>query len=119
MTATHRDHSIQCGDAESRGVERRSARALTVLALAVSSLLSAGASAQQAKPKKLYCWDEGGKRVCSDALPASAVGRQRTEFDPKTGTAVNRIGRELTAEERVRADRRSTPRLSASPHWME
>jgi hypothetical protein len=103
MTATHRDHSIQCGDAESRGVERRSARALTVLALAVSSLLSAGASAQQAKPKKLYCWDEGGKRVCSDALPASAVGRQRTEFDPKTGTAVNRIGRELTAEERVRA----------------
>lgn len=86
-----------------RHAERRSARALAAFALVVSVLLPAGASAQQAKPKKLYCWDEGGKRVCSDALPASAVGRQRTEFDPRTGTAVNHVGRELTAEERVRA----------------
>jgi hypothetical protein len=71
-----------------------------VLALGVVSLAGA-----QPKPadKKLYCWDEGGRRVCSDALPASAVGRQRTEFDQRTGTATNRVGRELTPAERARA----------------
>jgi sRNA-binding protein len=63
------------------------------------------ASAQQKKKeKKLYCWDEGGQRICSDALPASAVGNQRTEFDQKTGTAVKRVARELTPEERERAE---------------
>jgi hypothetical protein len=31
------------------------------------------------------------------------VGRQRTEFDQKTGTAVNRVARELNAEERAQA----------------
>lgn len=70
------------------------------LALGMAALVGA-----QEKPKerKLYCWDEGGRRVCSDALPASAVGRQRTEFDPKTGMSVNRLGREMNAEERARA----------------
>lgn len=70
------------------------------LALGVVSLASA-----QPKPpdKKLYCWEEGGRRICSDALPASAVGRQRTEFDQITGTATRRLGRELTPEERARA----------------
>lgn len=70
------------------------------LALGATSL--AGAQ-QKPKDKKLYCWDEGGRRICSDALPASAVGRQRTEFDQKTGTAVNRVARELNAEERAQA----------------
>ena len=79
-------------------------RCLTLLAVALALGVASIASAQQ-KPKerKLYCWDEGGRRVCSDALPASAVGRQRTEFDPKTGTTVNRMAREMTPEERVRA----------------
>ncbi len=77
---------------------------MTLLALGLALGVASIASAQQ-KPKerKLYCWDEGGRRVCSDALPASAVGRQRTEFDTKTGTSVNRLGREMTAEERARA----------------
>lgn len=77
---------------------------MTLLAIGLALGVASIASAQQ-KPKerKLYCWDEGGRRVCSDALPASAVGRQRTEFDPKTGTSVNRMAREMTAEERVRA----------------
>lgn len=75
---------------------------LLVAALALGMVSLAGA---QPKPpdKKLYCWDEGGRRVCSDALPASAVGRQRTEFDQRTGTATNRVGRELTPAERARA----------------
>lgn len=79
-------------------------RCLTLLAVGLALGVALIASAQQ-KPaeRKLYCWDEGGRRVCSDALPASAVGRQRTEFDPKTGTSVNRLAREMTPEERLRA----------------
>jgi hypothetical protein len=75
---------------------------LLAAALALGMVSLAGA---QPKPpdKKLYCWDEGGRRICSDALPASAVGRQRTEFDQNTGTATRRVGRELTPEERARA----------------
>ena len=76
-----------------------------LLAAALSTgLLSTTVSAQQKdKPKKLYCWDEGGRRVCSDTLPASAVGHQRTELNAATGSAINRVARALTAEERVAA----------------
>ncbi len=77
---------------------------LTLLAAALAVAAVPLANAQQKpKEKKLYCWEEGGRRVCSDALPASAVGRQRTEFDQNTGTALKRVARELTAEERARA----------------
>lgn len=74
-----------------------------LLAVALSTaLLSTTASAQQKdKPKKLYCWDDGGQRVCSDTLPASAVSRQRTELNATTGSAISRVARALTAEERV------------------
>lgn len=79
-------------------------RRLTLFAASLALGAASMAGAQQ-KPaeRKLYCWDDGGRRVCSDALPASAVGRQRTEFDPKTGTSVNRLAREMTPEERLRA----------------
>jgi hypothetical protein len=76
---------------------------LSALALALSLPQAGGAQQPTTKPKKLYCWDEGGRRVCSDSLPASAVGHQRTEFDPKTGMAVNRVGRALTEAERAQA----------------
>lgn len=78
---------------------------LVLLAAALSTaLLSTAAVAQQKdKPKKLYCWDEGGRRVCSDTLPASAVGHQRTEISATTGSAINRVDRALTAEERAAA----------------
>lgn len=76
-----------------------------LLAAAFSAaLLSTTVSAQQKdKPKKLYCWDEGGRRVCSDTLPASAVGHQRTELNATTGSAINRVSRALTEEERAAA----------------
>lgn len=78
--------------------------ALGLLAVAFAMGVAAPANAQQKqKEKKLYCWDEGGRRVCSDALPASAIGRQRTEFDQKTGTVVKHVARALTAEESARA----------------
>ena len=78
----------------------------TLPLLAAALAVGAGTFANaQPKPseKKLYCWDEGGRRICSDALPASAVGRQRTEFDQNTGTAVKHVARALTAEESARA----------------
>lgn len=79
--------------------------ATALLAATLSTaLLSATASAQQKdKAKKLYCWDEGGRRVCSDTLPASAVGHQRTERSASTGSAIERVAREMTAEERAAA----------------
>lgn len=77
---------------------------LTLLAACLTVGVASFAGAQQKpKEKKLYCWDEGGRRVCSDTLPATAVGRQRTEFDQNTGTAVNRVARELNADERAQA----------------
>ena len=46
----------------------------TLIAGAVVLALAAPlASAQDASKKKLYCWDEGGRKVCGDALPAHAV----------------------------------------------
>ena len=77
---------------------------LTLLAAGLALGMAGHAGAQpKPKDKKLYCWDEGGRRVCSDALPAAAIGRQRTEFDQNTGTATKRVARELTFEERARA----------------
>ncbi|MFC5570968.1 hypothetical protein ACFPN1_12940 [Lysobacter yangpyeongensis] len=68
-----------------------------------AALLAAPASAQQAPKKKLYCWNEGGRKVCGDALPASATDAARTEFSTKSGLATRQVGRALTEEERAAA----------------
>lgn len=70
--------------------------------LAVALLMAtAPAAAQKGQSgKKIYCWDEGGKKVCSDSLPASAVDHARTEFSA-TGIATARIERAMTDEERA------------------
>lgn len=74
------------------------------LALALTAaLLAAPAGAQEAAKKKLYCWNEGGRKVCGDALPASAVDSARTEISAKSGMATSRVDRALTAEERAAA----------------
>lgn len=57
-----------------------------------------------APAKKLYCWDEGGRKVCGDALPASAVDAARTEINARSGMATSRIGRAPTPEERAAAE---------------
>lgn len=54
--------------------------------------------------KKLYCWNEGGRKVCGDALPAHAVDSARTEISSRSGLATAQIDRALTPEERVAAD---------------
>jgi hypothetical protein len=68
-----------------------------VATLATAPLL---AQAPKSGGKKLYCWDEGGKRVCGDALPATAVDSARTEISAKSGLATGRVNRALTDAER-------------------
>ena len=53
--------------------------------------------------KKLYCWDEGGKRTCSDTLPPEAVNAARDEFNARSGLRSAEVERALTAEDRADA----------------
>lgn len=73
-----------------------------------AALLAASAGAQPAgqagkEKKKLYCWNEGGRKVCGDALPANAVDSARTEISAKSGMPTGQVGRALTPEERAAA----------------
>lgn len=74
---------------------------------AAIALASAGvghAAAQTAPPqKKIYCWEENGRKVCGDALPASAADSARTEISIKSGLPTAQVGRALTEEERSAA----------------
>ena len=73
--------------------------ALTILALPAM----AAQTDQQATKKKLYCWDQGGQRICSDTLPSEAVNQARDEFNARSGTRSGGVGRALNAEERAAA----------------
>jgi hypothetical protein len=93
MIATHR-----------MPLRRRMPLAAIALALLLPAALPTAVEAQQKdKPKKLYCWNENGRKVCSDSLPASAVGHERTERNTSTGTTLSSVNRALSADERVRA----------------
>lgn len=76
-------------------------RLLTTAALL---LLAATASAQTKSQKKLYCWEENGRKVCGDALPAEAAGSARSEFSAKSGLRVGEVARALTGDERAAAE---------------
>ena len=54
-----------------------------LLTLAPTAL--AQKSKVDAPAKKLYCWNENGQRVCSDALPADAVNVARDEISAASG----------------------------------
>ncbi|QWP77985.1 hypothetical protein J5226_06160 [Lysobacter sp. K5869] len=87
----------------------------TLIAGAVLLALAAPlASAQDAPKKKLYCWNEGGRKVCGDALPANAVDSARTEISAKSGLATAQVDRALTAEERVAAEQAARDARSAA-----
>lgn len=73
-----------------------------VLLLALAPIASAQISAAPAK--KLYCWNEGGRKVCGDALPANAVDSARTEIDARSGLPTGRLDRALTPAERAEAE---------------
>jgi hypothetical protein len=67
-----------------------------------------------AAERKLYCWEENGRKVCGDALPASAVDSARTEISPRSGLQVGQVGRALTAEERAAAEAEAARARSAA-----
>lgn len=77
---------------------------LLALALAFTAT-GVAAQANKEPPGKLYCWNEGGNRVCSDALPPSVVDRQRTEINRTSGMTVREVERALTPEEQAERDR--------------
>lgn len=87
--------------ARDRKVDRRSARIVAAATLfGACALFGAQLAAQDKGDKKLYCWNENGSKVCSDALPPSAVDRQRVEINQTSGTAVRAVSRALTDAER-------------------
>lgn len=66
------------------------------------ALLAVPAFGQKAD-KKLYCWDEKGSRVCSDALPPDAVNRARDEINSKSGMRTASVAAPQTEAERAAA----------------
>ncbi|MGO1003623.1 hypothetical protein [Lysobacter sp. CA196] len=88
--------------------------------LLASALLLALAAPLAAAPpsdgpaKKLYCWNEGGRKVCGDALPAHAVDSARTEISARSGLPTGQVERALTAEERVLAEQAARAARSAA-----
>jgi hypothetical protein len=63
----------------------------------------AAAAPPRAGAKKLYCWDDHGRKVCGDALPAEAAESARTVISAKSGMQTGSVARALTAEERSAA----------------
>ena len=74
---------------------------ISMLAAAIAALLVAGAVHAAPQGKKLYCWEEEGRTICGDALPADAADNARTEFSARTGRQVREVARALTEEERA------------------
>ncbi len=66
------------------------------------AVLAAPAFAQQST-KKLYCWNDKGNRVCSDALPPDAVNRARDEINSKSGMRTASVAAPQTEAERAAA----------------
>lgn len=67
------------------------------------ALTAGGAVGQTTGGKKLYCWTENGRKVCGDALPASAAESARTEISAKSGLKTGQVARALTDAERAAA----------------
>ena len=80
-------------------------RTVLGIAIALVALAPTQATAQKAAPpgKTIYCWNENGKKVCGDALPASATDSARTEINAKSGMTTGRLDRAPTDLERSAA----------------
>ena len=79
----------------------------TAIAAFAMAALGTGLASAQTKPsteKKIYCWNEGGRKVCGDALPASAANSARTEISSRSGMTTGRVDRALTGSERSAAE---------------
>jgi hypothetical protein len=82
---------------------RNAIRIATGVVLLAGMAFGASAAQPDTKTKKLYCWDEGGHKVCGDALPAAAAGDARTEISAKSGRTLDTVGPALTPEQRAAA----------------
>ncbi len=89
-------------------------RSIALLTCATLIAVSGAAGAQKANEKKLYCWNENGRKVCGDALPANAVDSARTEFNARSGMATGQVDRALTPEERAAQASRSEAERQAA-----
>ncbi|GAA5002948.1 hypothetical protein FNZ56_08525 [Pseudoluteimonas lycopersici] len=99
---------------------RIATRTVAGATLLLGIMLSAHAAPKPVdKTKKLYCWDEGGHKVCGDALPASAAAAARTEISAKSGRTLDTVGRALTPEERVAATAAAQQAQQASDQRMQ
>jgi hypothetical protein len=67
------------------------------------ALLVFSAAAPAQDHKKLYCWNDNGRKVCGDALPPEAAAQARTEISAKSGMHTGEVSRALTVEERAAA----------------
>ena len=78
---------------------------ITAALWATALLACLPATAQKAggDTRRVYCWEESGRKICGDALPASAVDAPRTEFNARTGLAREQLGRALSSAERAAA----------------
>lgn len=76
---------------------------MALLALAPSAL----AQKSGEPTKKLYCWTENGRKVCGDALPATAVDSARTEISANSGLPTGHLERAPSADERSAAAARA------------
>ena len=79
-----------------------------MLAIAALCALPVAVLAQQNRPaqaeKKLYCWNENGRKVCGDALPPEAVDAARTELSVSSGRPLARFDEQLSPEQRAAAE---------------
>ena len=75
----------------------------TGLLLVLPATLPAQPRAKAAAEKKLYCWNEGKERICSDALPADAINHAREEFNASSGLRNAQVQRALSDQERAAA----------------
>lgn len=89
-------------------------RRFALAAVALAALAATGGGRAQEASKKLYCWEEGGRKVCGDALPPDKVDRARTEINARSGMATNRVARALTEAERAEAARQATLAAAAA-----
>lgn len=71
--------------------------ATTAVVLVTMLLVATPGAAQE--PKRLYCWNENGQRICGDRLPVEAVDNARTVFNAETGSKTAQVARALTEEE--------------------
>lgn len=75
----------------------------TPLMLALVLLAPTALAQDKAPAKKLFCWQEKGQRVCSDALPAEAVNAAREEISATSGLRTGGVERAMTEDERSQA----------------